>query len=96
MRTEGTTFDSIFADMRLGKFQQLDEALQLLKPGGLYVIDDLLLQTSWEEEHVTRVYRLISALEHREDLRITKLNWSTGIVIAAKSGKGGIYRQINS
>lgn len=67
-----------------GKFQYLDETLRLLKPGGLYVIDDLLLLTSWEEAHVSRVYRLISTLEQREDLRITKLNWSTGIIIAAK------------
>ena len=86
MNRQGRTFDLIFADMPPGKFQYLDETLQLLKPGGLYVIDDLLLLTSWEEAHVSRVYRLISTLERREDLRIAKLNWSTGIIIAAKVG----------
>jgi predicted O-methyltransferase YrrM len=86
MNKQGRTFDLIFADMPPGKFQYLDETLQLLKPGGLYVIDDLLLLTSWEEAHVSRVYRLISTLERREDLRIAKLNWSTGIIIAAKVG----------
>ena len=86
MQKQTRTFDLIFADMRPGKFQYLDETLHLLKPGGLYVIDDMLLQTSWEEEHVSRVYRLISTLEHKKDLHITKLNWSTGLIIAAKRG----------
>jgi predicted O-methyltransferase YrrM len=86
MQKQARTFDFIFADTYPGKFHFLDQTLQLLKPGGLYVIDDMLLQTSWEEEHVGRVYRLISTLEDRQDLRISKLNWSTGIIIAAKKG----------
>ncbi len=81
---QGTRFDLIFADMPPGKFHHLDETLQLLKPGGMYVIDDLLMLTSWEEEHVTQVYRLLATLEARQDLRITKLNWSTGLVIAVR------------
>ncbi len=84
MRKEGRTFDFIFADMRPGKYDHLDETLELLTVGGLYVVDDLLLQTSWEEAHVPRVFRFISTLEHRGDLRITKLNWSTGLIIAVK------------
>ena len=78
------SFDFIFADMHPGKFRLLDETLRLLKPGGLYIIDDLLLQTSWEEAHAVRVYRLVSTLEQRADLHITKFNWSTGIIVAAK------------
>src|SRR5579859_1247635 len=83
---QGTRFDLIFADMPPGKFHHLDETLQLLKPGGVYVIDDLLMLTSWEEAHVTRVYRLLAKLEGRQDLRITKLNWSTGLLIAVRKG----------
>ena len=86
MQKQARTFDFIFADTYPGKFQYLDQTLQLLKPGGLYVLDDMLPQTSWEEEHVSRVYRLLSTLERRQDLRITRLNWSTGIGIAAKIG----------
>ena len=81
---QSRSFDLIFADMPPGKYQYLEETLQLLKSGGLYVIDDLLLQTSWNEEHVGRVYKLIAALEQRKDVRITKLNWSSGIILAAK------------
>src|ERR1700687_3375134 len=84
MLAQGTRFDLIFADMPPGKFHHVDETLQLLKPGGLYVIDDLLLLTSWSESHVTQVYRLLAMLEARNDLRITKLNWSSGLLVAAR------------
>ena len=86
MKAQGKTFDFIFADMQPGKFEYLDETLELLAPGGLYIIDDLLMLSSWGETHVSKVYHLISTLEKREDLRITKLNWSVGMIIAAKVG----------
>jgi predicted O-methyltransferase YrrM len=86
MKAQGKTFDFIFADMQPGKFEYLDETLELLAPGGLYVIDDLLMLSSWGETHVSKVYHLISTLEKKEDLRITKLNWSVGLIIAAKVG----------
>lgn len=78
-------YDLIFADMPPGKYQYLEETLRLLKAGGLYIVDDMLLQTSWSEEHASRVFRLITELEGREDVCITKLNWSSGIILAAKS-----------
>jgi predicted O-methyltransferase YrrM len=84
MEAQSRSFDLIFADMPPGKYQYLEETLQLLKSGGLYVVDDMLLQTSWNEEHVGRVYKLIATLEQNKDVRITKLNWSSGIILAAK------------
>jgi predicted O-methyltransferase YrrM len=85
MQKEGRTFDFIFADMPPGKFQLLDATLQLLRAGGIYVVDDLLPIPTWEPEHAPRVARLIATLEQKEDLYVTKLNWSTGILIAAKT-----------
>jgi predicted O-methyltransferase YrrM len=84
MQKEGRTFDLIFADMPPGKFQLLDETLQLLRVGGIYIVDDLLPIPTWEPEHAPRVARLIATLEQREDLHVMKLNWSTGILIAVK------------
>ena len=40
-------FDLIYADAWPGKFSHLDDALALLRPGGMYVIDDLLPQANW-------------------------------------------------
>jgi predicted O-methyltransferase YrrM len=77
-------FDFIFADTWPGKFHHLDETLALLKPGALYIIDDLLPQAIPIEGHLARVENLITTLEQRNDLHITKLNWSSGLIIAAK------------
>lgn len=79
-----STFDLIFADMPPGKFQLLDETLALLKPGGLYIIDDLTPLESWEPAHLPRVAALIATLEQRPDLRVCKLNCSTGLLIATR------------
>jgi predicted O-methyltransferase YrrM len=80
----GQKFDLIFADAWSGKYQLLDEALDLLKPGGIYFIDDMLPQPNWPEGHADKVDRLISILEQRTDLRISKMSWASGIIIATK------------
>ncbi len=49
------------------------------------MVDDLLPLPSWEEQHAARVVNLITRLEQRQDLHITKLNWSTGLLIAVTS-----------
>jgi predicted O-methyltransferase YrrM len=84
LHDQNRKFDLIFADTFPGKFVALDDALGLLKAGGLYVIDDLLPQPNWPEGHQQNVNRLIAELDQRSDLRLTKLNWSTGLIIAAK------------
>jgi predicted O-methyltransferase YrrM len=80
-------FDLVFADSWPGKYTHLDETLRLLKRGGLYVVDDMLPQPNWPDGHAQRAEELISVLENRDDLIITKLNWSTGIIIGTKTGK---------
>lgn len=80
----GKKYDFIFADTWPGKYWDLDLALGLLEVGGLYVIDDMLPQENWPEDHPSKVSALLEVLEGRDDLVITKLAWSTGIVIATK------------
>ncbi len=77
-------FDLIFADTFPGKFTHLDETLALLKPGGLYVIDDLLPQPTWAGDHAPKVARLIAELEQRADLQTIRLDWASGILIGTK------------
>ena len=85
-RQEVETFDLIFADAMLGKYELLDEALALLRRGGLYVIDDMLPQDNWPENHAQRVPRLIADLAGRADYRIVSLAWSSGLVVVARQG----------
>ncbi|UKS26612.1 class I SAM-dependent methyltransferase [Paenibacillus sp. HWE-109] len=77
-------YDFIFADTFPGKFYLLDETLQMLKQGGLYIIDDLTQVESWGDSHKQKVVELVSHIETREDLVITKLFWSTGLIIVTK------------
>ncbi len=41
-------------------------------------------QLQWPADHAPKVPGLMTALEARDDLLVTKLNWATGIVIVAK------------
>jgi predicted O-methyltransferase YrrM len=77
-------FDYIFADTWHGKYLLLDEAIAMLNPGGLYIIDDMLPQPNWPEGHHEKAIKLVEILEQRTDLVLTKQCWATGIVIAVK------------
>jgi predicted O-methyltransferase YrrM len=80
----GRTFDFIFADTWPGKYDHLEESLALLKPGSLYIIDDMLPQPNWPLGHDVKVTNLIAMLEQHTDLTITKMNWASGLIIATK------------
>ena len=77
-------FDLIFADAWPGKYECLDETLSLLKNGGFYIIDDMLHQPNWPDGHQDNVDTLITYLDSKTDLKLTKLNWSTGLIIVVK------------
>ncbi len=81
---EGARFDFIFADTWSGKYRLLGEALDLVAPSGLYVIDDMLPQPNWPEGHAEKAASLIATLEQRQDFRITKLHWASGIILAVR------------
>lgn len=77
-------FDYIFADTWHGKYLLLEEVLQMLNTGGLYIIDDMLPQPNWPEGHQQKAVDLVKKLEERTDLILTKQVWATGIIIAVR------------
>jgi len=77
-------FDFIFADTWHGKYLMLNEVLNMLVPGALYIIDDMLPQSNWPDGHQEKALQLINDLDQRNDLLLTRLNWATGIIIAVK------------
>ncbi len=81
---KGARFDFIFADTWSGKYRLLEEALDLVAPSGFYVIDDMLPQPNWPEGHAEKAASLIATLEQRQDFRITKLSWASGIILAVR------------
>jgi len=82
---KGKKFDFIFADAMPGKYDLFEETIDMLNKRGFYIIDDMLPQSNWPLGHDEKVKELIGKLDQRNDLVITKLNWSTGIVIAVKN-----------
>lgn len=80
----GERFDFIFADTWAGKYCLLHEALELLNPAGLYVIDDMLPQPNWPEGHADKVADLVATLEQMKGFRVTKLSWASGVILATK------------
>ncbi|MBX2877399.1 MAG: class I SAM-dependent methyltransferase [Saprospiraceae bacterium] len=81
---DGPGFDLIFADAWPGKYFDLKETLDLIKPGGFYVIDDMLPEVDWPEGHAEKATALIKYLEEHPQLHVTKMSWSTGIIVATK------------
>lgn len=77
-------YDYIFADTWHGKYLMLDEVMTMLNRGGLYIIDDMLPQPNWPDGHHEKATKLLSDLDERGDLVLTRLAWSTGIVVAVK------------
>jgi predicted O-methyltransferase YrrM len=75
---------NFFADAWPGKFERLDEALDLVKTGGFYFIDDLLPQPNWGDGHQANVDALLQKLAQRTDFVRTIFNWSTGLILFAR------------
>jgi predicted O-methyltransferase YrrM len=87
----GRTFDFIFADTWPGKLRLLEEALALVKPGGLYIVDDMTPQPEWRTldfgyDHPAAMAALTARLESHPDFLATKLTWSTGMMICTRRG----------
>ncbi|MGB5668628.1 MAG: class I SAM-dependent methyltransferase, partial [Maribacter sp.] len=78
------SYDLIFADAWPGKYSDIENILNMVKIGGFYIIDDMSQQENWPEGHQQHVNTLIDYLEKRADFVLTKMNWSTGLIIAVK------------
>ena len=77
-------FSFVFADTWPGKYLLLDEVLEMVEKGGIYIIDDMLPQANWPTGHGEKAAELIADLDSRDDIILTKMGWATGIVIITK------------
>ncbi|MBE7174776.1 MAG: class I SAM-dependent methyltransferase [Mucilaginibacter polytrichastri] len=88
-------FDLIFADTWHGKYLVTDEALALLNPGGLYIIDDMLPQENWPEGHSEKADALIAELYNKAGFTLVNLRWSSGVIIMTRR-KESQYSYLNT
>ena len=82
---DGAQFDLIFADAWPGKYSDLEKTLELVKPGGFYIIDDMLPQTNWPIGHELKAEALLDELKGQANFRMNFMNWITGIVILTRT-----------
>lgn len=78
------SFDLVFADAMPGKYEGLDDALALVRPGGFWIGDDMLPQPNWPEAHEPRVDGLIDAFRSRPGWAVTEMAWASGLILAAR------------
>jgi predicted O-methyltransferase YrrM len=81
-------FDLVFADAWIGKFTQCDEVLALVRPGGFYVVDDLLPQSNWPPGHQHTVATLVADLERHGEFVQVALAWASGLRILVRRAAG--------
>lgn len=82
---QGQQYDYVFADTWSGKYRLLGEALALVKPGGLYVIDDMLPQPNWPEGHADKVEALLRTLHALPGWHVTQMDWASGVAVAVRA-----------
>jgi predicted O-methyltransferase YrrM len=83
-RQKHCSFDLVFADAMPGKYVALDEALALVKPGGFYIVDDMLPQPNWPEGHDQRAAGLIEQLAQDRRFHAAPISWASGIVVMVR------------
>ena len=95
LRNTSTLFDFIFADTWPGKINYPELALDLVAPGGFYVVDDMNL--GWTDEtdlkdvsnYLLEVWQgqraLIDLLATKKDFFSTRLDWSTGLMVCVRT-----------
>ncbi|MGW8955620.1 O-methyltransferase [Streptomyces sp. NPDC055709] len=80
----GPPISLAYVDCRPGKFHRLADLLALLEPGGLYLVDDLLPQPTWPDDHQPRVDAFLAHLPEHPNLLYTPLRWASGLLIGTR------------
>ena len=76
--------DLVFADAWPGKYDGLEAALALVRPGGFWIGDDMRPQPNWLEGHQARVDDLMARLRALPGWTIAELAWASGLVLAVR------------
>ena len=77
-------YDLVFADTWPGKYSLLAEVLGMVKPGGLYVIDDMNRSDGWPDGHEEKARSLLAHLQGLEGWSFSCYTFGTGVGIAQR------------
>ena len=79
------TFDLVFADAAPVKYGHIGSVLAALRPGGILVIDDIRATARTNEAKRAERNAMRSMLLRRPDIRAVDVDWSSGVIVAAKA-----------
>lgn len=82
---DGPPLSLAYVDCRPGKFHRLGDIVDLLEPGGLYVVDDLLPQPTWPHDHQLRVDAFLAHLPDVANLQWRTLRWSSSLLLGTRT-----------
>ena len=77
-------YDLIFADTWPGKYILLDEVLRMVRPGGIYVIDDMNHSRDWPDGHEEKARNLLAHLQGLKGWSFSYYTLGTGVGIGQK------------
>lgn len=83
-RQPSESFDFVFGDAIPGKYEGLEDCLKVVKPGGIYVVDDMSPIPRWPRAHVERASLLTNRLAADDRFAIAPVGWATGIIVAVR------------
>jgi predicted O-methyltransferase YrrM len=78
-------FNLVFADAASFKFGHIGSVVQVLRPGGILVIDDLEVTTETSELERAKLDALRKELLQHRELRVVEMAWATGLALASKT-----------
>jgi len=81
---EADRYDFIFADTWPGKYFLLDEVLRMVKPGGIYVIDDMNHSDDWPDGHEKKAQSLLAHLQGLTGWSFSYYTFGTGVGIGQR------------
>ena len=81
---EADKYDFIFADTWPGKYFLLDEVLRMVKPGGIYVIDDMNHSDDWPDGHEEKAQSLLAHLQGLKGWSFSYYTFGTGVGIGQR------------
>jgi len=81
---EADKYDLIFADTWPGKYFLLNEVLRMVKPGGIYVIDDMNRSDDWPDGHGEKARSLLAHLQGLKGWSFSYYTFGTGVGIGQR------------
>jgi predicted O-methyltransferase YrrM len=79
------SFDLVFADAAPFKYDHIERVVEVLRPGGLLVVDDLEATPRTTELQRGEIDALRQTVLRHPELNAVELEWATGLLVAAKA-----------